>query len=142
MELERGCQCQDLNEQPFWRWVRLGIVTTKRVYEPFSHKDGFRVLVDRLWPRGIAKDDPRIDWWLREVAPTDDVRRRFHRTGDFSSFVRDYRMELNERAEARDAFRQLCELVKVKDRLTLVYASKDEQRNNAVVLKQLLEVSL
>lgn len=120
----------------------MGIVTTKRVYEPFSHKDGFRVLVDRLWPRGIAKDDPRIDWWLREVAPTDDVRRRFHRTGDFSSFVRDYRMELNERAEARDAFRQLCELVKVKDRLTLVYASKDEQRNNAVVLKQLLEVSL
>lgn len=117
-------------------------ITLKRVYENVTDDDGIRVLVDRLWPRGISKEDERIDKWYKELAPSHDLRRWFHEHGDFPNFAKQYRRELEEREEAADELQKLCGLAKESERLTLVFASKDEARNNAVVLKQVIQEKL
>jgi len=110
----------------------------KRVYEPAAADDGFRVLVDRLWPRGIAKEKARIDLWLKDVAPSDKLRRLVH--GDpakWNEFVTDYDREL-----AREPARSAVEVLRERNRretVTLLYAARDETRNNAVALKRWLE---
>ncbi|WP_054949376.1 DUF488 domain-containing protein [Numidum massiliense] len=113
-------------------------IQLKRVYTAAQREDGVRVLVDRLWPRGVVKGDGRVSCWLKEVAPTHELRRTFHRDHDFAAFARNYRTELSEREEAKEALRQLCALAKTVERVTLVFASKDEQHNNAVVLRNVL----
>ncbi|MCE8016011.1 DUF488 family protein [Halomonas sp. MCCC 1A17488] len=112
-------------------------VTLKRAYEPPSSQDGYRVLVDRLWPRGISKADARIDAWPKEVAPSDELRQSFHdgRLG-WGEFRRRYMTELKAR---RDTLRELAERAR-EGRVTLVFSSKDERHNNAVVLKQYLQM--
>lgn len=114
-------------------------IALKRVYDDVQGDDGVRVLVDRLWPRGVSKRKARIDAWYKEIAPSDSLRKWFHASGDYSSFVQRYRRELTERAEAKTALQRLVHLVQQSERVTLVYASKDEQHNNAVVLKCVLE---
>lgn len=114
-------------------------IAVKRVYDEVTEDDGIRVLVDRLWPRGISKTDERIDEWYKELAPSHELRRWFHTHGDFLNFTKKYRKELEEREEAVAALEKLCGLTKESERVTLVFASKDEAQNNAVVLKQVLQ---
>ncbi len=114
-------------------------VAIKRVYEMASRADGIRVLVDRLWPRGLTKERAAVDEWLRDLAPSDELRRWFHvRTDHWDSFRKKYLKELSK-AEAQAALRRLYQLAHKRKRLTLLFASKTETRNNALVLKELLD---
>jgi uncharacterized protein YeaO (DUF488 family) len=109
----------------------------KRVYEPIAEDDGLRVLVDRLWPRGIAKEKAHIDLWLKEVAPSDGLRRRFHgNPAKWKEFVAAYDAEL-AREPAHAAAADLR--ARAHDgAVTLLYAARDEAHNNAVALKEWL----
>lgn len=114
-------------------------VAIKRVYEPASAKDGTRVLVDRLWPRGLTKASAVVDEWLRDLAPSHELRRWYHaRPDEWEGFRKKYMKELNQPAY-QAALKRLYELAHHKQRLTLLFASKNETLNNAVVLKELLE---
>ena len=114
-------------------------VATKRVYEKPVRSDGARVLVDRLWPRGLRKEAALVHAWLKALAPTDALRRWFHARPDhWQAFRKRYLREL-ARPDASGELEALYQLVHKRKRVTLVFASKDEDRNNAVVLKELLE---
>ena len=114
-------------------------VAIKRVYEAASRSDGARVLVDRLWPRGLTKARAGVDEWLRDLAPSDDLRRWYHARPDhWANFRKKYLKELSL-PEAEDALRQLYHLAHKRKRVTLLFASKNETHNNAVVLKELLD---
>jgi uncharacterized protein YeaO (DUF488 family) len=114
-------------------------VTVKRIYEEPSKADGTRVLVDRLWPRGISKERAALDAWLRELAPSDELRHWFHAAPNgWVQFRKKYLKELT-RAEAAPELNQLYELAGKRKRLTLLFASKNEEQNNATVLKDLLD---
>lgn len=109
-------------------------VRIKRAYEPASVEDGQRVLVDRLWPRGISKDKAKLDDWLKEVAPSAELRKWFdHKPERWAEFKRRYRSEL----DTNPAMAELRAFAK-KGRLTLVYGARDEAHNDAVVLADLL----
>src|SRR5271169_4163070 len=109
----------------------------KRVYAPPEEGDGFRVLVDRLWPRGIAKNKARIDLWLKDVAPSNDLRRRFHgEPSKWREFVAAYARELKE-APAAAALEILREHAG-RDPVTLLFAARDEAHNNAAALLSLM----
>jgi uncharacterized protein YeaO (DUF488 family) len=111
----------------------------KRVYEKASARDGFRVLVDRLWPRGVSKDAAQVDLWLKEVAPSDELRKWFHeRPVQWPAFRQKYLEELSD-GEAVNALEELHQLVAKKKSVMLLFGSKDIEHNNAVVLKELLE---
>ncbi|MCB1560267.1 MAG: DUF488 domain-containing protein [Xanthomonadales bacterium] len=110
-------------------------IAIKRVYEQPSDGDGRRILVDRIWPRGVSKSTARIDDWLKEVAPSTELRKWFgHDPERWTEFRRRYRAELKD----NEALAELRTLAK-KGKLTLVYAARDEQHNQAVVLKELLQ---
>jgi uncharacterized protein YeaO (DUF488 family) len=114
-------------------------IIVKRVYEPPARSDGTRVLVDRLWPRGLSKERAAVDQWLRDLAPSDALRKWFHSHPDaWLLFRKRYLKELT-RPEAAPALDELYRLANGKKKLTLLFASKNEARNNAVVLKDLLE---
>lgn len=114
-------------------------VSVKRVYDAASPSDGTRVLVDRLWPRGLTKDDAAVKFWLRDLAPSTELRQWFHANPDaWRMFRKRYLRELaNEKASA--AIDKLHQLAKSKGKVTLLYASRNEDHNNATVLKELLE---
>jgi uncharacterized protein YeaO (DUF488 family) len=110
----------------------------KRVYKPPDDRDGVRVLVDRLWPRGLSREKARIDLWLKEIAPSDALRRRFHDDpGGWEDFKTAYNAEL-ERAPAQSAVRDLLERL-TREPVTLLFAARDETRNNAVALKEWID---
>lgn len=112
------------------------MVKVKRVYEPPQRADGVRVLVDRLWPRGISKERAQLALWLREVAPSEALRKWFaHDPRKWPGFQRRYRAELNGQAEA---LRRLRQLARTHHVMTLVYAASDARHNNAVVLAGVL----
>jgi uncharacterized protein YeaO (DUF488 family) len=114
-------------------------VAIKRIYEPASRDDGERVLVDRLWPRGLTKIRAAVAEWLRELAPSDNLRRWYHAHPEqWASFRKEYLKELS-RPEAQEGLRRLYELAHKRKRLTLLFASKNQIHNNASVLKELLE---
>ena len=114
------------------------MIRIKRAYEPASREDGYRVLVDRLWPRGLRKDDAHLDAWLKELAPSDELRRWFgHEPSKFPAFRERYQHELRE-AAARTALVELARRA-AHETVTLVYAAHDESHNNAVVLARELE---
>ena len=114
-------------------------VAIKRVYEPASRTDGTRVLVDRLWPRGLAKVEAAVDEWLRDLAPSDELRRWYHARPDhWQDFRKKYLKELTQ-PEAEDSLLQLYQLARKRKRLTLLFGSKNKISNNAVVLKELLD---
>ncbi len=112
------------------------MIKTKRIYEKYSPDDGFRILIDRLWPRGVSKDDAHVDVWFKEIAPTDHLRKWFsHDPKKWETFKKKYIKELKENKSS---------LVKIKDLkkehkiITLIFSAKDEQHNNAVVLSEFL----
>jgi uncharacterized protein YeaO (DUF488 family) len=108
----------------------------KRVYEKPAEGDGMRVLVDRLWPRGLKKEEVQIDHWMKDAAPSDSLRKWFaHKEELWPEFKRRYREELKDK---KDILKQLQDLGKSK-KVTLLYAAKDEERNNARVLLELLK---
>jgi uncharacterized protein YeaO (DUF488 family) len=114
-------------------------VAIKRVYEAVKRTDGVRVLVDRLWPRGLTKAEAAIDEWLRDLAPSNELRQWYHaRPGEWQAFRKKYLKELAQ-PERQEGLRRLYELAHQKKPLTLLFASKNETLNNAVVLKELLE---
>ena len=115
-------------------------VTLKRVYDKPSPQDGARVLVDRLWPRGLKKEQVALDAWLRDLAPSHELRKWFHaHPQQWGKFREKYLKELASDA-AQQALQQLYQLKKERPRrLTLLYASKNQEHNNATVLKQLVE---
>jgi uncharacterized protein YeaO (DUF488 family) len=113
-------------------------VTVKRVYEAPSQKDGARVLVDRLWPRGLSKQSAAIESWLRDLAPSNELRKWFHAQPErWEEFSRRYLKELSA-PKAQAALTRLYDM-EHRGTLTLLYASKNEERNNATVLRDLLE---
>ena len=115
------------------------MIQCKRVYDEASPEDGARVLVDRLWPRGVSKDEAMLDAWLREIAPSDELRTWFgHDPDKWDEFCRRYHSELDEKGEFVDALR---EKEAEAGPLTLVYAAKDREHNNAVALKNYLETT-
>jgi uncharacterized protein YeaO (DUF488 family) len=110
-------------------------VRLKRAYAPPAAGDGVRVLVDRLWPRGLRKADAAIDRWAKELAPSTELRRWFgHDPGRWDEFCRRYRSELSAHTDLLDELRAMAR----KGPLTLVYAARDEQHNDAVVLRDVL----
>lgn len=113
-------------------------VEIKRAYEKPSLADGVRVLVDRLWPRGIKKEKARIDHWLKNLAPSDILRKWYHASDNWTVFKKRYFKELST-PEASADLQTLYNLMNQHDHVTLIYASKNSERNNAVALKELLE---
>jgi uncharacterized protein YeaO (DUF488 family) len=110
----------------------------KRVYAAPGADDGTRILVDRLWPRGIAKEKARIDLWLKDIAPSDALRKRFHgKPDDWAAFRAAYHSELKA-AAAQAAAKTLFDMLR-SGPVTLLYAARDEDHNNAVALKAWLE---
>jgi uncharacterized protein YeaO (DUF488 family) len=111
-------------------------IKIKRSYEPEEKTDGFRILVDRLWPRGIKKEDLHVDVWLKEIAPSAALRKWFnHDVDKWKGFKSKYGTELLH----SHAIDQVLELMKKHKAITLVYSSKDEQHNQAIVIKEFLE---
>lgn len=114
------------------------MIRIKRVYEGPVREDGTRVLVDRVWPRGVRKEALRVSQWLKELGPSNELRKFFnHDPARWEEFRKRYRQELRS-ANARSMLRELAELA-VKDTVTLVYGAKDETHNQAVVLREELE---
>jgi uncharacterized protein YeaO (DUF488 family) len=112
------------------------MIILKRVYLPVSEKDGFRILVERLWPRGVSKQNARIDLWLKDVAPSLELRVWYaHDVEKWEEFQRRYRKELMK----NPAVEPLKALVKAKKKVTFVFAARDEDHNSARVLKAFLE---
>lgn len=110
----------------------------KRVYDPPSKDDGFRVLVDRVWPRGVSKEAAAVDLWIKDVGPSTTLRKWFgHEPERWPEFRQRYLAELRGREADIVALRQQAR----KGRLTLVYGARDTERNQAVVLKEVLEGS-
>lgn len=110
-------------------------VHCKRVYLPAESGDGYRVLVDRLWPRGISREKAHIDLWAKELAPSTELRKWFgHIPERFGEFAEKYKAELAANPAAADLIGEL----RAHDVVTLLYGAKDEAHNNAVVLKGLL----
>lgn len=111
-------------------------VTIKRAYEEPEKNDGRRILVDRLWPRGLKRDDAKIDLWLKEIAPSNELRKWFaHDPQKWPEFQKRYEAELKSHAQE---FAQLKQEA-AKGRVTLLYAARDEEHNQAVVLQKLLQ---
>lgn len=109
----------------------------KRIYEPGSTDDGFRIFVDRLWPRGLKKSEAGVDLWIREIAPTTELRKWFnHDPQRWTEFVADYNFQLKKNEKAAT---ELIDLIKVHKKVSLLYAAKDEEHNNALVLKRYLD---
>ena len=113
-------------------------VKVKRVYDPPAAEDGQRVLIDRLWPRGVKREEAHLDAWLRDVAPSDELRRWFgHDPARWEEFQALYRHELEDGAH-RAALAQLRERAR-QGTLTLLFATKDTEHNSALVLRDVLE---
>ena len=110
-------------------------VALKRAYEPPAAADGTRILVDRLWPRGVKKADAAIDVWMKDIAPSSELRRWFgHRAERWPEFRRRYIAELRRRREPLEGLHALAS----KGRITLVFAAHDGAHNDAVVLREML----
>ncbi len=108
----------------------------KRVYEPPSKDDGLRILVDRLWPRGLSKAPLKLDDWMKELAPSNELRKRFgHHEGNWEEFQELYFKELDGQS---DVVEQLIQKSRTR-KVTLLFAAKDTEHNNAVALKNYLE---
>lgn len=110
-------------------------VHTKRVYDPAEPDDGYRVLTDHIWPRGVSKERADVDAWDRELAPSDELRKWFNHIPErFPEFRTRYREELKAHADTLDELRDRAR----HGRVTIVYAARDEEHNNAVVLAEVL----
>lgn len=112
---------------------RNGVLKIKRIYDEPSRDDGKRILIDRLWPRGLKKEDVKIDEWLKEVAPSNELRKWFNHDPDkWEEFKKRFHAELKERQD------MVAEIIRAarKGRVTLLFGSKEERFNNAVALRE------
>jgi len=113
------------------------MIRTKRVYEKPGKEDGYRVLIDRLWPRGLTKEKAAADLWMKEIAPSDALRKAFHAEKvKWPEFEKRYRVEL---AKKKDLLDEIRTLEKAHGKVTLLYGSHDETQNQAVVLAGVLK---
>jgi uncharacterized protein YeaO (DUF488 family) len=111
------------------------MIKLKRIYDPFSPQDGKRVLVDRLWPRGVKKENAHIDEWLKDIAPSDALRKWYsHDPSRWEEFRKRYTNELKDK---KDILKELLADSR-KGTVTLLFGAKDRERNNAVVIKEVL----
>jgi uncharacterized protein YeaO (DUF488 family) len=109
-------------------------VKIKRIYEPYSKDDGYRILVDRLWPRGIKKEEAHMDKWLKEIAPSTDLRKWFHQaseTNHWKQFVKSYQAELKKSVIVKE----LLSYIYDHQTVTLLYAAKNQEHNHALILQ-------
>jgi uncharacterized protein YeaO (DUF488 family) len=113
-------------------------VAIKRAYDKPSRNDGQRVLVDRLWPRGISKQTAKIDSWLKNLAPSNELRKWYHASDDWAQFKKRYFQELRS-PEASEDLETLYSLIESHPQVTLIYSSHNLERNNATALKELLD---
>ncbi len=112
------------------------MLRVKRIYEPASKDDGRRILIDRLWPRGITKEHADIDEWLKEIAPSNELRKWFsHDPSKWQEFKRRYAKELEKKQELVETLKSEAK----HGRITLVFSAKDSEHNNAVALLEILE---
>ncbi|HOB90005.1 MAG TPA: DUF488 family protein [Candidatus Colwellbacteria bacterium] len=112
------------------------MVTLKRIYEPYGKGDGFRILVDRLWPRGVSKEKAKINLWLKDIGPSNELRKWFnHEVEKWPEFKKRYKQELKSKKELVEELRSAHRKHKT---ITLLYAAKDEKRNEAIIIKDLL----
>lgn len=113
-------------------------IRIKRIYAPREEEDGVRILVDRLWPRGVKKEDAHIDSWLKGVAPSPDLRKWYHQDRErFPAFKERYRKELNQNPDAQMALQEI-KVSLAKANVTLLYGAKDEEHNHARVLLEVI----
>jgi len=113
------------------------MIQIKRVYEDAKKSDEWRVLIDRLWPRGIKKEKANVDFWMKEIAPSEQLRKWFgHKVDRWPEFQKKYRAEL---AQKRELIRELKQLEKKHGTVTLLFAAKDEEHNQAVMLLNTLK---
>ena len=111
------------------------MVKIKRIYDPVSSDDGKRILIDRLWPRGIKKEKAKIDEWLRDVAPSDELRKWFsHDPSKYQEFKKRYVKELEKKSELLEKIKKEAK----KEAVTLLFSAKDTEHNNATALKEIL----
>lgn len=114
------------------------MIKIKRAYQPPEEEDGFRILVDRLWSRGVSKDKAKLDLWLKEVAPSNELRKWFgHDPEKWSEFQKRYSAELKDK---KSFLSKIKDLEKEKGTVTLIYSAKDEEHNDAVVLRDKLQI--
>jgi uncharacterized protein YeaO (DUF488 family) len=113
------------------------MIKIKRIYDKASEEDGFRILVDRLWPRGMSKGKAKVDLWLKEVAPSDDLRKWFsHDPQKWQEFKKRYGKELKDKQEL---LRIIKQAEKENGTVTILYSAKDEEHNQAVALAAFLQ---
>lgn len=113
------------------------MIKIKRIYDKPDEKDGYSILVDRLWPRGLSRDKTRIDLWLKEIAPSDKLRKWYsHDVKKFDDFSRKYNQELKDKS---GLLKQIRKLEKEHKTVTLLFAARDTVHNNSVVLSKCLE---
>lgn len=113
----------------------MGKIKIKRIYDVPSDDDGYRVLVDRLWPRGVSKKDANLNGWNKEIAPSTELRKWFdHRKERFEEFTRRYQDELKGKKNELDELRKIAD----NETLSLLYAAKDPELNQAIVLRDVL----
>jgi uncharacterized protein YeaO (DUF488 family) len=116
------------------------MIKIKRVYAPPSKEDGYRILIDRLWPRGLTKEKAKIDLWLKEIAPSNELRKWFsHDPAKWEEFRRRYRKELTSKQEL---LRKIVQLEKEKGIVTMLYSAKETTHNNAIALRDFLKKSI
>lgn len=120
--------------------IKMTRIKTKRVYEDYEESDGYRILVDKLWPRGIKKEDLKLDLWAKNITPSTDLRKWFHEDTEnrFDEFSVRYLIELRNSDTVKDFIQE----IKSKDVVTLLYASKNKELNHAIVLKKYIESQL
>lgn len=116
-------------------------INLKRVYDEAEKSDGMRILVDRVWPRGVSKEDAKLDEWVKEVAPSKELREWFdHDAKKYDEFKKKYKEELKSNDEQKEALENLKKWTKKHNKnITLVYGAKDEKHNQATVLKEILD---
>ena len=112
------------------------MLSIKRIYDPASPDDGKRILIDRLWPRGLKKEDAKLDEWLKDIAPSDELRKWFaHDPKKWKEFKERYKKELKDKDEI---LARLKKEMRQGD-VTLLYSARDEEHNNAIALKEMLK---
>lgn len=111
-------------------------IKTKRIYDEYNENDGFRVLVDRLWPRGLKKEEARVDLWAKDIAPSDELRKWYsHDPSKWDEFKSRYLRELENNPKTKE----FIETIKKYPKITLLFSSKEKNLNNATVLKEFIE---
>ncbi|WP_079528909.1 DUF488 domain-containing protein [Halobacillus hunanensis] len=114
-------------------------IVLQRIYDEEKRTGGHRILIDRVWPRGISKEDADLDQWMKEIAPSSSLRKWFaHDPDKFDEFKQSYQQEIEQSSERQDKLAELKEMA-ANERLVLLFAAKETKYNHAVVLKELIE---